>query len=184
MGDCKRPQKDIAIPSVGIPTTGNEKPIARGKFPESANAGVGENPYPGGVLFEAMDLVCGIVDTVLEIPGIKNSAKLEETQVKLDLWADGVELTTGRLERVLQESNGFKRPIFMIWLAFFRYLRTKKDTDFYNLAVADRVPEIVSLTEKIDFAHQVTLGEDFPEKHRDKTTDTNTPNLKFLWHLK
>ncbi|KAK6505835.1 hypothetical protein TWF481_007726 [Arthrobotrys musiformis] len=177
MGD-KEPQKDTTVPPIGIsiPMTETEKLIAGEGFPEPTNARVGENPYTGGALFEAMSLVCDIVDSVLEIPGIKDSAKLEEIQVKLDLWADGVELTTGRLERVLQESNGFKRPIFMIWLAFFRYLITKKDTDFYNLAIADRVPGIVSLVEKINFAHQVTLGEDFPENHGDTTTDTNTPD--------
>ncbi|KAJ6259059.1 C2H2 finger domain transcription factor crzA [Drechslerella dactyloides] len=153
-----------------------------------------ENANTGGVLADAVDLICDIVDDVLDIPGVENLSNLEEIQVKLDLWANGVEVTNGRLERVIKESSGLKESIFMIWLAFFRYLTkdrlctwkssrlnseysASETTELYNTIVANHFRRIVALTEKINYSHQVTLDEVIVTVAADAPLHTGRQNL-------
>ncbi|KAF3230224.1 hypothetical protein TWF191_010922 [Orbilia oligospora] len=126
-----------------------------------------ESTNTGGVLADAIDLICDIVDSVLDIPEIENTAELEEIQVKFDLWADGVEATTGRLERVIQGLDGLKESIFMIWLVFFRYLTKDKTSGFYDTVVRDHFCRIFALAEKIQYSYHVTLGREFLEDAED-----------------
>ncbi|KAK6504452.1 hypothetical protein TWF506_002649 [Arthrobotrys conoides] len=164
-GKGKQPQRNGEIAPAIVAEMGVTIPTIQTEYLHSITAE--ESANSGGLLADAMDVVCDIVDAVLEIPGIENSTRLEEIQVKLDLWADGLEVMTGRLERVINESNGLKKPIFMIWLAFFRYLTKNKTTEFYQSIVEDQLCRIVALTEKISYSHQITstlqLEEEFPE---------------------
>ncbi|KAF3106130.1 hypothetical protein TWF569_002280 [Orbilia oligospora] len=163
------PTKSSTQVSTKVPTTGEASEYLFSFIEDQSvwSEGRDGNTNTGGVLADAVDLICDIVDSVLDIPEIESAAELEEIQVKFDLWADGVEATTGRLERVIKGLSGLKESIFMMWLVFFRYLTKDKTSEFYDTVVRDHVCRIFALTEKIQYSYHVTLGGEFLEGAED-----------------
>ncbi|EGX49507.1 hypothetical protein AOL_s00078g540 [Orbilia oligospora ATCC 24927] len=163
------PTKSSTRVSTKVPTTGEASEYLFSFIEDQSvwSEGRDGSTNTGGVLADAVDLICDIVDSVLDIPEIENTAELEEIQVKFDLWADGVEATTGRLERVIKGLSGLKESIFMTWLVFFRCLTKDKTSEFYDMVVRDHFCRIFALTEKIQYSYHVTLGGEFLEGAED-----------------
>ncbi|KAF3941004.1 hypothetical protein ABW19_dt0210519 [Dactylella cylindrospora] len=107
----------------------------------------------GGLLFDATDLVSDLVDAVLELRNVE-FGQLEEIQIRFDLWADGVEVTSGRLDTLIGASRELKESISLIWLSFLRNLVKDESAAFYRQIVAPHLNRIDGLIEKISFLNE------------------------------
>lgn len=108
---------------------------------ESNNGFDGDITKVGGLLVDAGEIITNLVDDIIEATpgdlGVKTLpqaqlGKLEELQVQFDLWLDGAEVNSGKLDAYVGASE-LRGSLFAIWLRFLQYLRS--ESEYHNIRV-------------------------------------------------
>ncbi|EPS40166.1 hypothetical protein H072_6045 [Dactylellina haptotyla CBS 200.50] len=104
-----------------------------------------KNRTSGGLFFDVTELITEIVDSVLDLPSVE-AGQLEEIQTKFDLWADGVEVTSGRLDNLIGSSRELKESLSLIYFSFLSSLTDNIISPYFD--------QILAFVEKLVYSNQ------------------------------